>query len=198
MELNVEAVVVMHLGGVFGDAAAARERFAANVLALPAYIRERIVLENDDMRFSVADIIWVNEQTGIRLVFDYLHHRLNNPTTIPVRDALSLCLATWPADQMPKIHFSSPRTEWLAEAESEGENPRLRKTRWSRHSDYINPFEFIDFMAAAEGLRDFDVMIEARARDLAALRLRDDLARYAPDSVRSRIHQPFGDDTPCT
>jgi UV DNA damage endonuclease len=32
----------------------------------------------------------------------------------------------------------------------------------------------------AEGL-DFDVMLEAKAKDLALLRLRPDLLRYAPD-----------------
>ncbi len=35
-------------------------------------------------------------------------------------------------------------------------------------------------MRLAEGL-DFDVMLEAKAKDLALLRLRADLARYAPD-----------------
>ncbi len=31
------------------------------------------------------------------------------------------------------------------------------------------------------GLPDFDIMLEARARDLALLRLRADLRQYAPD-----------------
>jgi len=84
------------------------------------------------------------------------------------------------------VHFSSPRTEWLVEPESPGDAPHLRRTRWSRHSDYINPFEFIDFMAIAEGLRPFDVMLEARARDLAVIRLRDDLVRYAPSLAVAR------------
>ena len=35
-------------------------------------------------------------------------------------------------------------------------------------------------MRAARGL-DFDVMLEAKAKDLALLRLRPDLLRYAPD-----------------
>jgi hypothetical protein len=35
-------------------------------------------------------------------------------------------------------------------------------------------------MRIAEGL-DFDVMLEAKAEDLALLRLRPDLLRYAPD-----------------
>jgi UV DNA damage endonuclease len=35
----------------------------------------------------------------------------------------------------------------------------------------------------AAGLPDFDIMLEARARDLALLRLRTDLRQYAPDLV---------------
>ena len=115
MSVGPEAVVVTHLGGVYGDREAARDRFARNYEALPEAARRRLALENDDVRFGVADALWVHERTGIRLVFDNLHHRLNNPDGRPSRDALAACLATWPADVRPKIHFSSPRTEWLVE-----------------------------------------------------------------------------------
>ncbi len=186
MDLSAEAVVITHIGGVFGDKEAARERFATNILELPARIRQRLVVENDDSRFSVADAAWVHERTGLRLVFDNLHHRLNNPDGVSMRDALQLCLATWPADQIPKVHFSTPRTEWLNESGDEGEPPHLRITRWSRHSDYINPFEFIDFLETADGLRDFDIMLEARAKDLAAMRLRADVSQYAPALAANR------------
>ncbi len=184
MGLGPEAVVVTHLGGVYGDRMAARERFVRNYEALPAVARRRLVLENDDTRFSVADTLWVHARTGIRLVFDNLHHRLNDPSGIPPRDALAACLATWPADVRPKIHFSSPRTEWLV-AGGDGNQPaEVRQTRWSYHSDYVNPFEFIDFLRMAEGLRPFDVMLEVRAKDLALQQLREDLARFAPDLAR--------------
>ena len=35
-------------------------------------------------------------------------------------------------------------------------------------------------MQTGEGLRDFDVLLEAKAGDLALLRLRADLERYTP------------------
>ncbi|MFC7554840.1 hypothetical protein ACFQU7_25425 [Pseudoroseomonas wenyumeiae] len=53
------------------------------------------------------------------------------------------------------------------------------------HADFCNPFEFITFMRIAEGL-EFDVMLEAKVKDLALIRLRPDLLRYAPD-VASRF-----------
>ena len=183
MGLGPEAVVVIHVGGVYGDREAARERFARNYEALPEAARRRLVLENDDVRFGVADTLRVHERTGICLVFDNLHHRLNNPDGRPSRDALAACLATWPADVQPKIHFSSPRTEWLVDGGDGSQPAEVRQTRWNYHSDYVNPFEFIDFLRMAEGLRPFDVMLEVRAKDLALRQLRDDLARFVPDLV---------------
>ena len=181
MGLGPEAVVVIHLGGVYGDKEAARARFAGNFLALPEAIRRRLVLENDDVRFGVADILWVHERTGVWLVFDNLHHRLNNPDGRPPREALAACLATWPAEVRPKIHWSSPRTEWIVGERTGSADPQVRQARWSYHADYVNPFEFVDFLRQAEGLRPFDVMLEVRAKDLALRQLRRDLARFAPD-----------------
>ncbi len=48
------------------------------------------------------------------------------------------------------------------------------------HADFVNPFEFATLMRTLDGL-DFDIMLEAKAKDLALLRLRPDLLRYAPD-----------------
>jgi UV DNA damage endonuclease len=181
MGLGPEAVIVTHLGGVYGNREAARQRFVQEYQMLPEIARRRLVLENDDTRFAVQDTVWVYQQTGIRLVFDNLHHRLNNPDRWSPREALTASLDTWPAEVLPKIHFSSPRTEWLVAEKPGAELPDVRRTRWSYHADYVNPFEFIDFLRMAHGLRDFDIMLEVRAKDLALLQLRADLARFAPD-----------------
>ena len=59
----------------------------------------------------------------------------------------------------------------------------LRAPRSIQHSDFVDPFQFIGFMKAArrENLPEFDVMLEAKAKDLALLRLRQNLARFAPE-----------------
>lgn len=181
MDLGPEAVSVTHLGGVYGDRESARDRFLRAFERLPEATRRRLVLENDDVRFGVADTLWLHQRSGIPLVFDNLHHRLNNPDGRAPREALAACLETWPPGVRPKIHFSSPRTEWLIGEGATGETPQVRQTRWTYHSDYVNPFEFIDFMRMAAGLPDFDVMLEVRAKDLALLQLREDLRRFAPD-----------------
>ena len=151
--------------------------------ALPESARRRLALENDEERYSLADTYAIHQRTGIRLVLDRLHFLLNNPEGMALGEALRLALATWPLDQRPKVHYSSPRTEFKVSAgtDAEGQNlTRARAALWRNHSDFINPFEFIDFARQAQGGRDFDVMLEAKGKDLAALRLREDLATFAP------------------
>ena len=60
----------------------------------------------------------------------------------------------------------------------------LSPPRPGHHADYLNPWEFAHFVQAGAGLRDFDVLLEAKAGDLALLRLRADLQRYAPTVCR--------------
>ncbi len=185
MQLGALAVIVVHVGGIYDDKKAAMRRFVEHYRALSAETRARLVLEHDDKRFSVADILWINEQCGIPLVFDHLHFLNFNPEQLPLTRALSSCLQTWAADVTPKIHFSSPRTAMhIIEHKDEATGKTIRVTRppaWVYHADYINPFEFIDFLRKARAAfsHDFDVMLETRAKDLALLRLREDLGKYA-------------------
>jgi UV DNA damage endonuclease len=180
MHLGPEAVMVLHVGGVYDDLLTSRERWVRRYETLPGAVRRRLVLENDDHRFSYADIRAIHDACGVPLVLDSLHHLVHNPQGVPMREALQGALATWPAQVTPKIHLSTPRTEMGA-----SENPaRIKAPSWTEHSDFVNPFEFIAFMRLAEGLRPFDVMLEAKARDLALIKLREDLCRFAPDLAR--------------
>ena len=182
MGLGRDAVIVIHVGGVYGDRQISLERFAQRYEGLPERVRDRLVLENDEQRYGVPDIYSLHQRLGIPLVLDRLHFLLNNPERMAMREAIELCLGTWPADVVPKAHFSSPRTEIkvLPELAGEGEVERLRTAAWRNHSDYINPFEFADFLRQAQGVRPFDIMLEAKAKDLAVLRLRQDMAALEP------------------
>jgi UV DNA damage endonuclease len=176
MSLGPEAVIVLHAGGVYDDLESAGARFAARILALAPSVRARLVLENDDHRFSVAQVKAIHALCGIPLVYDHQHHLVHNPDGLSEAEALRLCLDTWPAQVRPKVHFSTPRPD--ARRATAGEQVKLPS--WTEHADYINPFEFIAFAQAASGVRPFDVMLEAKARDLAVLKLRHDLDRFAP------------------
>ena len=52
-----------------------------------------------------------------------------------------------------------------------------------QHSDFLDPFSVIDLLRAARtaGLRPFDIMLEAKGRDLALLRLREQIGQFAPE-----------------
>ena len=184
MELGEEAVLVIHVGGTYGDIPASRARWVETWATLPEPVRRRLVLEHDDLRFSAADVLWIHARTGVRLIFDHQHFWCLNPERADLRETLAAILATWPESQQPKVHFSSPRTELRTEI-SVDKKTKKKITRHvapvtTGHGDFCNPFEFATFMRVAEGL-DFDVMLEAKAKDLALLRLRTDLLRYAPD-----------------
>ncbi len=184
MELGPEAVLVTHVGGAYGDTEASRARWASVWPTLPEPVRRRLVLEHDDIRFSAADTLWVHAQTGVRLVFDYQHHWCLNPAGLDAMDVLRRMLATWPAGQRPKVHFSSPRTELRELVRTDRKTKRKKKVLvppiWTGHADFTNPFEFAHFMRDAAGLV-FDVMLEGKAKDISLLKLRPDLLRYAPD-----------------
>ncbi|MCS6828424.1 MAG: hypothetical protein NZ553_17550 [Caldilinea sp.] len=180
MGLDQDAVVVVHVGGVYGEADAARSRFVTRFLALPERVRRRLALEHDDRRFSFEDALWIHRRTGIPVVLDVLHLRCFNPERRTLGEALVAALATWPPSQHPKIHFSSPRTALRIVRTVDGE--RLQPPLPNQHSDFVDPFAFIELVELARQLRvrPFDVMLEAKAKDLALLRLREQVAHFAP------------------
>ena len=151
MGMDDDAVLVVHVGSAYGEPLAARERFVRRYEQLPARARARLALENDDRHFDLADTLWVHRRTGIRLVFDVLHHRVLDSQGRPMTDALAAALATWPASCKPKIHFSSPRTA-IRQVMRNGER-QLQMPLPNQHSDFIHPFEFIDFLREATAAR---------------------------------------------
>jgi UV DNA damage endonuclease len=178
MELGPEAVVVTHVGGLYDDKPAAMRRWVSAYKRLGEPARRRLVLEHDDLRFSAADVLSIHEECGVRLIFDYQHHWCLNPDRLDAADTLRRILRTWPAGVRPKLHYSSPRTEMREVVRRDRRTGKairvLQAPVWTAHADFINPFEFVTFLRTVQDL-DFDIMLEAKAKDLALLRLRRDL-----------------------
>lgn len=119
------------------------------------------MIENDDRTFGLQAVLRVAERIGRPVVWDVLHHHCHDPNGIPDHEALRLALATWPEGVAPKVHFSSPRT-----AVEERRRKRGRRVERSlvlpplrAHADLVDPIAF-----------------EAKAKDLALMRLREQLA----------------------
>lgn len=173
LEQGPEAVVVLHLGGAYGDKDSALARFEASWPRLSEAGRRRLVIENDESIYTVQDCLRVHQALGIRVIFDHQHHLLN-PGSLSLGDACRAALATWPAGVMPKVHFSSPRLDERTVRRKGKDVPA--PPLLSQHADYVHPWEFAGFLREM-GDAPFDVMLEAKRKDAALLKLRDDLAR---------------------
>lgn len=173
-----EAAVVVHVGGAYGDKAAALDRWARAYEALSERARARVSVEHDETSFDLGDVLELHRRTGVRVVFDHHHHRCNPaPGLEDPAEALAAALATWPAAVRPKAHLSSPRTE--LRTLGKGKAARLAPPLLDQHADFVTPWDALDVLEAAP--RPLDLMLEAKAKDVALLWLRDQLRRVAPD-----------------
>jgi len=151
-------VINLHAGGAYGDKPAALKRLRRTIAQLSDPIRTRLTLENDDLTYTPADLLPVCRELGLPLVYDVHHHRCN-PDELSVEEATEAAHITWLAvGREPCFHLSSPRDGWRAA------DPRP-------HQDYV---DLRDFPACWRNL-DCTVDVEAKAKELAVLRLRDQL-----------------------
>lgn len=96
----------------------------------------------------------------------------------------------------PKIHWSTPRSTLEERKKKVGRRverswvlPQLRA-----HADMVDPVAFEFFLRETTHLRDFDVMAEAKAKDLAVRTLRDQLAARGVARVQDRAPHGGTDD----
>jgi UV DNA damage endonuclease len=185
MGMGPEAVVVLHVGGVYGDKAGALDRWVRAYEQLSSRARERLAVEHDEQSFDLADVLELHRRTGVKVVFDLHHHRLNVAEAFvdDERAALGAAVATWPEGVRPKVHLSSPRTELrLVQRRRSGE----RKAQTvavppllDQHADFVPPWDLLGLLRLLD--RPCDVMVEAKAKDLAISYLRSGLLRVAPE-----------------
>lgn len=129
-----DAVVVLHMGGVYGDRAATAARFRANYAALPASVRARLVLENDDVGWGVHDLLPLCEELGIPLVLDYHHHNIvfdrarcrEGTRDISRPELQERIAATWRRKGIrQKMHYSEPCAGAVTPRERRKHSPRV-------------------------------------------------------------------------
>ncbi|QEG43726.1 UV DNA damage repair endonuclease UvsE [Roseimaritima ulvae] len=149
-------VVNIHGGGAYGDKAAALDRFADTLNRLSNRARSRLTIENDDVTYTPADLLPLCQRENIPLVYDVHHHRCHGDD-LSIDEATEQAIATW--DREPLFHISSPLDGW------QGDKPR-------RHHDYINIADFPD----AWRNRTLTVEVEAKAKELAVLKLKQQLS----------------------
>ena len=154
--LNRTAKIQVHVGGVYGDKTAAIERFIARYHTLEEEVRRRLVIENDDVSYTLADCLAISRETGIPVLFDVFHHSVNcsgEPVAVAVRRAA----ATWKKrDGILMADYSSQKKG----------APR------GSHAETIDLRDFKKFLAAARPV-DFDVMLEIKDKEKSARKAAD-------------------------
>ena len=150
------AKLVVHVGGTYGSKVKAAERFIDNFRNIDARLSGRIILENDDKSFTAKEVLEICKELSIPMVLDIHHHWCNNNGEI-LEDMLEEIFSTWRNEKFPpKIHASSPK-----------DNKNIRA-----HADYVDQEFLMSFIKIAKTLdRDFDIMIEAKMKDMALHRL---------------------------
>jgi len=147
-------VINIHGGGVYGDKQSALKRLSETVTELPDDVRTRLTLENDDVSYTVRDLLPVCEKLAIPLVYDVHHHRCN-PDGLTAEEATALAGETWRAvGREQYCHISSPKSGW-----GNG-NPKP-------HADYIDPADLPECWLG----REMTVDVEAKAKELAVVKL---------------------------
>ena len=126
-----DAVMILHMGGTFGDKSSTLERFRANYNNLSNSIKMRIVLENDDVSWSVHDLLPVCEELNIPLCLDFHHHNIIfdniqlREGTLDIMSLFPRITATWDRKGIrQKMHYSEPTPEAITGRQRRKHNPR--------------------------------------------------------------------------
>ena len=147
---KVKPNLIIHIGSKSFGKENSITRFINNFNKLPNYLKNALLIENDDKVFNVEDTLKLCQKIKRPMVLDVHHHNCNK-TEKDLSNYLNEIFNTW--DTTPKIHFSSPKN----------------KKDFRAHNDYINSDDFINFIKLID--RDIDIMLEAKAKDDALFRL---------------------------
>ena len=153
-----DAVMILHLGGVFGDKEATLDRFRTNYAKLSPEIKKRLVLENDDVSWCVHELLPICEELNIPFVLDFHHHNIvfdDKQIREGTKDIMELfprILQTWKRKNItPKMHYSEPTESAITPRQRRKHSPRVAR---------LPPCP-----------SDMDLMIEAKDKEQAVFEL---------------------------
>jgi UV DNA damage endonuclease len=152
----VQGLLVLHVGGAYGDKQTAIRRFEENFYQyLTPLIQQRLTLENDDTTFSTDDVLPLCQKLGIPMIFDLFHHKCfhtGEDWQDGLTEKLELIVDTWKGS-VPKLHLSSQK-------------PGTRTS----HADLIEQRDFDELQDWMDNIYNegvYDLMIEAKLKEQA-------------------------------
>ncbi|MFV0424511.1 MAG: UV DNA damage repair endonuclease UvsE [Bacilli bacterium] len=154
LEVDATNKIILHIGGVYDNKLEAMRRFETKYFKLNENIKARLIIENDDKLYNIKEVLEISSNTGIPVVFDNLHHEINNSDLYTEVKWIEKCIETWKKkDGKCKIHYS---------------NQNLDK-RVGAHSDFIYINQFLEFCNRIMHL-DVDIMLEVKDKNLSAIK----------------------------
>lgn len=150
-----QGLVVLHVGGAYGDKEASIRRFEENFQYLSTNARQRLTIENDDTTFNADEALRLCQRLGVPMIFDIFHHKCLHQASNwqdGLTEKLAAIVDTW-AGKVPKLHISSQKAG----------------TRAS-HADYITAEDFEELQHWMNTLQPsgwYDLMVEAKMKDQA-------------------------------
>lgn len=156
LELMGGSDLIIHTGGVYGNKSEAINRFIDTYNNLNINIRKYLRLENDDVSYSLGDVISISKGCGIPILLDIHHHNCNNGGIFNIKPLIGYINDSWKTTNLiPKCHISSGINDF----------------KDKRHADYISPGDFFAFCEITEDII-VDLMVEAKKKELAVLELK--------------------------
>lgn len=154
-------IINIHIGGAYGDKDMSLRRFHQNIKRLPIEIKKHMTLENDDKTYEVEETLITCEKENIPMILDY-HHHMANKREVELPLYLQRIFNTWnDSKAVPKVHISSPKSDQA----------------YRSHADFVSLDFVLPFLKMAKILnQDFDIMIEAKQKNLAMHRLIEEVA----------------------
>lgn len=146
--------IQIHVGGAYQDKERSKTRFIKNFQKLPAGIKQRLVLENDDRCFSLKDCLEASQLTGLPVLLDVFHHALfNNGESIKTA-ALSASKTWQKQDGVFMVDISS----------------QAKNKKRGAHADYLDKKIFEKFLNKTIMIKK-DIMLETKNKEKAVLKL---------------------------
>ncbi|WBW71614.1 endonuclease Uve1 [Schizosaccharomyces osmophilus] len=156
-QLNRDAVIILHLGGSFEGKEETLARFRENYARLSEAVKRRLVLENDDVTWSVQDLLPLCQELNIPMVLDWHHHNVVPGTlregSLDLMPLLPAIRETWTRKGITQKQHYSESVSPLA----------ISAMKRRGHSDRVYSLPPCE--------PDMDLMIEAKEKEQAIFEL---------------------------
>jgi len=154
---GIDSVMVVHGGGVYNNKKATMDRWVENFYKLPPQVQKRIVIENCEHSYNYKDMLELSGRINRPVVFDTHHHTCYSENVEELPDPSTFIddvIETWTKLGIrPKFHVSE----------------QAPGKRIGAHSDYVETVP--DYLLDVSERIDIDIMVEAKAKEKAALKL---------------------------